>query len=545
MTALVAHPRGEPHQTLRSPSLLIAPVAALLLGLAVANSELRGTDWPAQLFRVELFRQAGLTLWNGQWYGGHYTWGYSVLFPPMAAWFGPMTVGIASTVLASFFLAAILRRSFGRVGPYAACWFAVAATVNLAVGRLTFGLGMAIGLLAVLALQRRWRVTSVLAAVATPLASPVAGAFLGLAIAAYFLDQCLRRHAGKPARVALPAILTTAAITPILVTAVLFPDPGSFPFRGGHFLGVVGSSIGLVIFLPRQARVLRIAAALLALTAVPAYLIANPLGGNLARLSIFFVAPILMAALWNRRRWLVLLAALPLSMWVVVPGAAADVARSLDDPSADAAYHLPITSFVKVAGGEIGRIEIPFTKGHWETAYIAPEIPLARGWERQIDRDRNPLFYEETLSAADYHAWILDNAVRWVALPNVDLDHSAGAEAALLETDLPWLDLRLTTDDWRLWEVADAQPLVDEPARLIADTADGITIEVPEAMSVIVRSRYTPYWSVSAGSACVEESDTGLTRVVAREPGVITLQPEFSLQPLLDRGGSSCSEVSS
>ena len=30
----------------------------------------RGSDLPAQLFRVELFRRYGFVLWNSQWFGG-------------------------------------------------------------------------------------------------------------------------------------------------------------------------------------------------------------------------------------------------------------------------------------------------------------------------------------------------------------------------------------------------------------------------------------------------------------------------------------------
>src|SRR4051794_18686594 len=77
-----------------------APLVALMLCAVVAISGARGTDWPAHLFRIGLFRDAGLTLWNGQWYGGHYTLGYSVVYPPLASWFGPLAVGIASSVVA-------------------------------------------------------------------------------------------------------------------------------------------------------------------------------------------------------------------------------------------------------------------------------------------------------------------------------------------------------------------------------------------------------------------------------------------------------------
>ena len=305
---------------------------------------------------------------------------------------------------------------------------------------------------------------------------------------------------------------------------MLFPDSGTFPFRGGHFLGVIASSVGLFVVLPRSARVLRIASLVLAASAVPIYLVANPLGGNLARISIFFVVPVLAAALWNRRRGLVVLAALPLSLWVVLPGAAADAARSLDDPSADAAYFEPLLAFLAMQSGPTGRLEIPFTEGHWETAFVAPHVPLARGWERQIDRGRNPLFYEDSIDPVDYHRWIRENAVRWIALPDVDLDHSAHVEAALLLSgDLPWLDPVLTTEHWQVWEVRDALPLVEAPGLLVADTADGITLHVPEPATVLVRARFTPYWAVSGVDACIAENPAGLTLVTVAEPGTVTL----------------------
>ena len=38
-------------------------------------------------------QRGGLAIWNGSWYGGHYTLTYSVLFPPLAALLGPQAVG--------------------------------------------------------------------------------------------------------------------------------------------------------------------------------------------------------------------------------------------------------------------------------------------------------------------------------------------------------------------------------------------------------------------------------------------------------------------
>ena len=47
----------------------------------------------------------------------------------------------------------------------------------------------------------------------------------------------------------------------------------------------------------------------------------------------------------------------------------------------------------------VGRIEIPLTEHHFEAAYVARAVPLARGWERQLEIAANPLFYEPGLDA--------------------------------------------------------------------------------------------------------------------------------------------------
>ena len=53
----------------------------------------RGSDLPAQLFRVELFRRDGFVLWNSQWFSGHPTLDYSVLSPVLGAVTGPIALG--------------------------------------------------------------------------------------------------------------------------------------------------------------------------------------------------------------------------------------------------------------------------------------------------------------------------------------------------------------------------------------------------------------------------------------------------------------------
>ena len=533
----------------REAIALVAPAAALFLGALVALSGARGTDWPAHLFRIELFRQAGLTLWNGQWYSGHYTLGYSVIFPPLAAWFGPMVIGILSSVLATAALADLLQRRFGTIGAFAACWFAVGTAVNLAVGRLPFALGLAFGLVALAAYERRWIVVAIVVAPLTSLASPVAGAFLAIGLGAIVVDAWLRRRNGELVSLAVPVTMAALTVTPVAIASALFPDPGVFPFRGAGFIGVMASCVGLVLVLPPSERVLRLSAGIAAAAAVPLFFVANPLGGNMTRMVVFFVLPVLAAAMWRSRRRLVIAAGVPLAVWMVLPGVA--TASHIDDPAADASYHAPVIDVVAEAGGQPGRVEIPFTAGHWEVAHIASTVPIARGWERQVDVDRNAVLYDEDLTAAQYRAWIDEHAVRWVALPDVELDEGGVAEAALLDRGLPWLRLVRTTEHWRIWEVIDAAPIVEPPALLLSETPDEIVIEADQAGSVLVRAWYMPYWSAESevagdAGACVMPSDDGLLEVVVAVPGVVHLRPEFSLDPLLtDESADACSAAES
>ena len=62
------------------------------------------------------------------------------------------------------------------------------------------------------------------------------------------------------------------------------------------------------------------------------------------------------------------------------------------------------------------RVEVVPLRDHGEAAYVAPVVPLARGWSRQIDTDRNPLFYEGVLEPEEYAGWLRDRAVDAVAL---------------------------------------------------------------------------------------------------------------------------------
>ena len=76
---------------------------------------------------------------------------------------------------------------------------------------------------------------------------------------------------------------------------------------------------------------------------------------------------------------------------------------------------------------------MPPTANHWESAYLAPKFELARGWLRQLDTTRDDVFYDQgELTDATYSAWLRDNAISYVALPDAPLDYSSAAERRLI-----------------------------------------------------------------------------------------------------------------
>jgi hypothetical protein len=163
--------------------------------------------------------------------------------------------------------------------------------------------------------------------------------------------------------------------------------------------------------------------------------------------------------------------------------------------------------------------------GHWESQELAPVVPLARGWERQVDVERNPLFYGGTLTPEAYHGWLRYNAVRYVAISAGSPDFAAVAEAAIVREGQPWLVPVWHDAFWRLYQVAATLPLASPPGTVIASTPAGITLRVSRAGTTIVRVRWSA-WLRSTGSA-VPARHGAWTSLTAREPGTYTLSARY------------------
>ena len=267
--------RGRPLRLKRVlPAWALATLGAVIYLLLDPPS----ADLAAQEYRVQLFEDAGFTLWDNGWYGGHHTPAYSVLFPPLAAALGVGLAGALAAVAATALFARLVASRWGDRAYPAALWFAIAVLASVVSGRTTFTLGVALALAALVALQSRRPALAVALAAATPLASPVAGLFLALAVVAWGLDGASARERGPRA-----AALVLAALVPAAALAALFEEGGSEPFVASAFWPALAGLALVAALLPARERALRIAAGLYALMLIGAFALTNPLGGNATR----------------------------------------------------------------------------------------------------------------------------------------------------------------------------------------------------------------------------------------------------------------------
>ena len=509
----------------RRPELVTAALCAVMLAVGI-----RGPDLPAQNYRVWLLRHHGLVVFDSHWYAGHTLPGYSLLFPPLAAVIGARLLGALSCVAATAALTRLLRRDRATGSDLALLWFAVVVTVDLAVGRLPFALGVAFGIGALVAARDDRRVWCAVLAVACSAASPLAGAFLLLAAVAWWPDAGWRR--------AWPLALSIVGIA----AAQVFGEGGTFPFEAFDLVAVVAIGGFALLLLRDDSALVRRGAALYALAGLALYAIPNPIGGNVERLGALFAGPVAAYELVHRdrlRRWLLALGALPMLAWQLAP--IPDAIATSYSPSAHASYYTALVRYLDQHGGSTERLEVPLTKARWETDYLATHFALARGWERQVDIEHNAVLYRHDLSAADYYDWLHDNAVHWVALPDVALDASEVGEQRLLTGPvLPYLTPVWHDAHWRVWAVRDATSLVSGPAVLTSLDVSQFTLRATGPGTATVLLRWTKFWRVTAGEACVAPTPDGWTAVTVYGAGNVTVSAVVSPGTLVG-GAGTCS----
>jgi hypothetical protein len=191
-----------------------------------------------------------------------------------------------------------------------------------------------------------------------------------------------------------------------------------------------------------------------------------------------------------------------------------------DQPSTHADYYTPVLDFFAAQPVPPTRVEIVATNAHYEVAYVAPSVSIARGWERQIDTADNPIFYRAgALDPAAYRSWLLETGAQYVALPDAPLDFAAVEEAGLLRAGVPGLTLALKTEHWDVFAVEGATGIVDGPAVLQSINGDEVVLQVTAPGAVRLRMRYNRNWTIEPRPVCFGPDDAGWITFDAKEAG--------------------------
>lgn len=472
---------------------------------------LAGTDLSAQVARGHFVQAYGFYPVDFRWYGGIFPFGYSLLTGPANALLGARGVGAISSVVGALAFAFLLVRTRVPRPLVGGLLGAACLVFNLVSGRTTFAMGTAIGLLALcavtldeLGVRTRTTLMVVLAALST-MSSPVSGLFVGLCGVALLVTG--RRRDGLA--------LALGAGVPMLGPAFVFPDGGVQPFDASSGRLIIALAIAVVFLVPKRWKALRVGAVIYALGLVVAVFVPTPVGYNAARLVLLFGIPVVAATMTGS--WPRIALAVVIMAWWQPPLVLSDWTNA-GDPSARSAFYAPLVHELDKRA-PVGRIEVVPLANHWESTYLADKVPIARGWERQVDVERNPLFYNNTLDPSTYLAWLQDNGVSYVALPKgVAYDGWGREEASLVQADPSYLDQVWQDESWTLYRFTDPEPLVTHPGKLVEADATGVTFDALGTGSILVRVRWSRWLTLSGPKACLV-GGSSWTLVQVNKPG--------------------------
>jgi hypothetical protein len=478
---------------------MLAAAAAVL----VIAGGWHGVDLAAHMYSVAAFRRSGFVLWDSQWFGGHWTLGYSVLYSPLAALAGIPLSAVVSAAVAAWAFHRLIEGRTSRV-TLGAVLFSVGTVAQVAIGQLPFLMGEALGLCALVALQRRHWVLAALLATATSLFSPLAGLFLAVGIVAWLVvsDATRRWKLGGVA---------ACAIVPLGIFSLLFPQ-GDMPFATKDFVIAFAAFAALPILIPSRQRALRAGAFLYLAVLVAGFVVPSGLGANAIRLGGCVALPLAVCFIeTNMRRFLAVALLVPVLVGTWAPvWTSATAGRTA--PSTSAKYYAPLLSYLRDHRDPLGRVEVVPTAMHWEAVYVAAVAPLARGWERQLDIADDPIFYRHgALTATSYRAWLRDNGVRYVALSDAPVDYAGRAERTLLGHPIAGIRLAWSSAHWRVFAVEGSPGIVSGDARLVSMASDQVTLRLNSPGSVLIRIHPNANWAITAGDACLTPTRSGLS----------------------------------
>jgi hypothetical protein len=484
-------------------AVLFGSVLHLLWLWLIANG---GGDLAAQDAWAEFVGQHPGSAYNLAWYGGMHPVSYSVISPYLMAVVGVRPTLILSGVLSGGLLALLLMRSKAVRNPMVpALWGAFAFACNAASGRVTYALGtlFALGAVAVVwawpRRRREWRklrgaVAVLLSALATA-GSPVAGLFLEVIAGALLLGG--RWRPAVAIGIPLPVVVG--------ISALLFPFQGVQPMPWPSVVFPLVTTAAVRLLAPREWRTVRRGAEIYLAGILLTWAIPSQVGSNVERLAQIFGGVLLLALLprlWpGKRARLVRGRRLTALVCAFVVTAGFQIGKPVWDvvhtrPEAAWAHSLaPLLHHLQRVDADRGRVEVVPVRSHREASALSPYVNLARGWNRQADAERNPLFYaEDAFTPERYHDWLRRWAVRYVVLPvSATPDVAAKEEARLVRSDPSFLDLVWRDANWQLYRVADPLPLASPPAVSAQAGAGEVTLKVSEPGAVLLRIPWSPW----------------------------------------------------
>lgn len=507
-------------------ALLVAGVLHMLWALFLATD---GGDLAAQYAWTEFADRNPDSAYNLSWYGGMHPVSYSVLTPYLMAALGVRTTAVIVGTASAAVFARMLMRSGVERPLLPALWGAFALWCDSVSGRVTFAVGVFFGLTAAWIIFEelgnrtlRGSTAAALGALAT-LASPVAGLFVEVVAAALFFTG---RKKEACAMAAGPVLVMTA-------TTLFFPFYGVQPFSFWGAMLPIGVSVPLALWAPEAWRPVRLAAAVYCVGVALTLAIRSPVGSNVVRLALLFAGALLLAAAAGRRRLE------PRKVMALYMAFAVTAVWQIFKPVQDLLTTAPAanwSSYARPLVGELGRlnatqgrVEVVSAESHWEAAGLAPYVNLARGWNRQIDVERNPLFYDGNLTSAAYHDWLRQWAVDYVVLPKAVPDDAAVAEAQLVSRGQPWLRPVWHDEHWQVFRLADPLPMATPPSKVVRAGASELTVQVPAAGSVMVRVTWSPWLEVLGGGRGCLEKDGEWTLLRASGPGLYRIGALYHL----------------
>jgi hypothetical protein len=484
-------PRRHP---LLAEALVCTALAAATAGL-LAWIAPPGGDLAAHLYQRQLFLRHGFTFWDNYWYAGRYVFvGYSVIYYPLAAWLGIKLLAVLTVAVSAAAFSALLGREWGAAARWPGAAFAVLWAGVLVTGEFPFALGIALALVALVALQwgRRW-IGAVLI-VLTVAASPVAFVLLVVALVG---TRRLRAY--------VPAAAVAIAAIGELVALLLFPAGGTLGFPWVEAVEAIAFCVGGIALAwgAERASLLRNVLAVYLAAVLASWAVPSGLGHDVARVRFLALPLVLLLAALRRWRPLpVVVAAVVLAgAWNIAPLAAQWTASDADGSSSAAVWRAPV-AWLRAHLRPGYRVEAVDTSQHWPAWYLAGAgIPIARGWFRQDDFPFNDVLYHP-LTRTGYALWLDRLGVAYVVLTRFPPDHTARAEAKLVPT---FLHRVFATPDVAIYAVPNPDSIVGGGARAVALRQASIVLDVHSSGDYPIRVRWSPYWHTSAGK--LSESD--------------------------------------